>query len=144
LLLRCKVTRNVSLLLLNCSYRYNFYISWHYRAFNTCLILFFNNWIICVNQRKSRAWAGNSLHKGRDGTACAVVNQLWACLFQKYYKIFSLHKQPLFSELMTAQAVDPLPLCGDFPGLSLIQKTYRHFWRSFGNFIEWNACNFMM
>jgi hypothetical protein len=35
--------------------------------------------------------------------------------FKNETKKFSLHKQPLFSPMMTAEAVDHLPLYRDFP-----------------------------
>jgi hypothetical protein len=44
-----------------------------------------------------------------DGTACAVINQLWAWLFQNKTNIFLCTNSQFLSGLTTAQAVDTLP-----------------------------------
>jgi hypothetical protein len=45
------------------------------------------------------------------------INCGLGCFSNKTKK--SLHQQPIFSRLTTAQVVDPLPLYKDFPDLSL-------------------------
>jgi hypothetical protein len=46
--------------------------------------------------------------------------------FKNETKHFFLLKQPLFSGLKTAQAVDPLLLYRDFPGLAVCEKLQRY------------------
>ena len=60
-----------------------------------------HNFNFCAHFSRSR-WLDN---RGGDGTACAVVNQLWAWLFANNKKYFQCINSQFYSWLMTAQAV---------------------------------------